>query len=80
MSERSPRSIEEILREKTGEWMAVPGVVGTGVGLCDGAPCIKVFVARRMPEVEERIPGEVEGHPVRIEVSGEFRPRDTAGG
>lgn len=80
MTQGAERRIEEVLREKTDEWMAVPGVVGTGLGLCDGAPCLVVLVARRTPEVEGRIPGEVDGHPVRIEVTGEFRARDTTGG
>lgn len=74
------RPIEEVQEAHTPEWMAVPGVVGTGIGLCDGEPCIKVLVARRTAEVEETIPDEVEGHRVEIEVTGEFRARDTAPG
>lgn len=74
------RSIEEVQDAHTPEWMAIRGVVGTGIGLCDEEPCIKVFVARRTEEIEERIPEEVEGYPVRIEVTGEFRAQDTTGG
>lgn len=74
------RTIQEVQDAHTLEWMAIPGVVGTGIGLCDEDPCIKVFVARRTEEIEERIPEEVEGYPVRIEVSGEFRARDTTDG
>lgn len=73
-------TIEEVQEAHTAEWMEIPGVVGTGVGLCDGEPCIKVFVARRTDEIEKKVPDEVEGHRVRIEVTGEFRAQDTTGG
>lgn len=55
-------------------WRAVEGVVGTGVGACGGEACIKVFVRERTDAVEQAIPSEVEGHPVRIEVTGGFEP------
>lgn len=70
------RDIEEVLRDRTGEWMEIPGVVGTGQGRCDGEPCLKVFVSDRTPEVEERVPEEADGYQVRVEVTGEFRPRE----
>ena len=51
----------------------VPGVVGTGIGLCDSDPCIVVYVSERTPEVGRAIPAEVEGHRVRIEETGPIR-------
>jgi hypothetical protein len=54
--------------------MAMPGVVGVAEGLCDGRPCIKVFVARKTPDVLKRIPASVEGYPVAVEETGELRP------
>lgn len=74
------RSIEEVQEAHTPEWMEIPGVVGTGIGLCDEEPCIKVFVARRTEEIEREVPEKVEGYRVRIEVTGEFRALDTTGG
>ncbi len=71
-----PRAIEEVLAERTPEWMEVPGVVGTGIGLCEGEPCIVVYVSERTPEVGERIPAEVEGYRVRIEETGPIRALD----
>jgi hypothetical protein len=71
----TPPPIEEVLRANTPGWMAVPGVVGTGIGLCDSAPCIKVFAVERTAEIRERIPDSVEGYPVRVEVTGRFRAR-----
>ena len=55
--------------------MAIEGVVGVGQGLCDGKDCIKVFVIAKTPELEEKIPDEIEGYVVEIEVSGEITPR-----
>lgn len=72
--------IERVLERVTEEWMRVPGVVGTGLGLCDGTPCIKVFVSRPPEELEPPIPEEVEGHPVRFERSGPFEALDTIPG
>ena len=39
------KSLEEVLQEHTGGLMAIPGVVRTAHGLCDGKPCIRVFMA-----------------------------------
>ncbi|HUP01534.1 MAG TPA: hypothetical protein VM737_08445, partial [Gemmatimonadota bacterium] len=74
------RPIEEVLADHTAEWMAVPGVVGTGIGTCDGDRCIVIFVREPTPEVVERIPEEIEGHRIRIEETGTVRPRDPGGG
>ena len=67
------KTIEEVLAERTPEWMAIPGVVGTGIGKCDGKPCITVLAAKATDSLRQRIPKEVEGYPVRLEVSGEIR-------
>lgn len=75
------RPIEEVLAAHTPEWMELPGVVGTGIGLCDDEPCIRVFLSRPSPEAEEAIPERVEGHRVELVVTGPITPRtppDTA--
>lgn len=72
--------IERVLDRVTEEWMKVPGVVATGLGVCDGVPCIKVFVTSPPEALEPPIPEEVEGHPVRFEPSGPFRALDTIPG
>ena len=71
------RGIEEVQEAFTREWMDLPGVVGTGIGLCEGQPCIKVFVAGPIQQLEERIPNEVDGHRVILEQTGRFQARDT---
>jgi len=67
------KTVGEVLKEHTGELMSVPGVVGTAEGLCDDRPCIKVYVIKRSLEIDKKIPGTLEGYPVKIEVTGELR-------
>ena len=53
--------------------MALPGVVGTAQGLCHGKPCIIVLVIRKTVELERAIPSSLEGYPVVLEETGEFK-------
>ena len=66
------KSIGDVLARRTGELMAVPGVVGVGEGVSRGKPCIMVFVAKKDAEALRRIPASLDGYPVRVEASGEF--------
>ena len=67
------KTIEEALKQYTEELMSIPGVVGTGEGLCDGNRCIKVFVIKITPELEQKILNSLEGYPVEVEETGEFK-------
>jgi hypothetical protein len=69
------KSIEEVLQEHTREWMEISGVVGTGIGACDGEPCIRVFVVAMTDEIVGEIPSTVDGYTVDIVVSGRFEAR-----
>ena len=66
------KPIEQVLQEHTGRLMALPGVVGTGLGLCDDKPCIRVFVVEATEELLKQIPGEIEGYRVDVHQTGEF--------
>jgi hypothetical protein len=72
--------VEEVLDRHREAWMARPEVTGTGIGLCDGRPCLVVYLLRRTKEVEAFLPDTVEGHPVRLEVTGRVEPRDGGAG
>lgn len=79
------RSIHAVLADHREAWMSRPEVTGTGIGLCEGEPCIVVYLLHRTEEAEAAFPDSVDGHPVRLEVTGRFetggRPGgDTAGG
>ena len=71
----SPETVRKALETHTDELMSLPGVVGTGQGLCDNQPCIKVFVIKDSPDLEERIKTILEGYPVVIQETGRFRTR-----
>lgn len=73
-------SITDVHEQYAEAWQQLDGVLGTGIGRCEGKPCIKVMVRSRSPALEDTIPEEVDGYPVRIEVTGVFRAReDTTG-
>jgi hypothetical protein len=73
----SKKSIEAVQNEHTDELMSVPGVVGTAIGNCDGKPCIKIMVNKKTPELLKKIPSTLEGYPVKIDETGEFRALDS---
>ena len=67
------RTIEQVQEEHTDEWMVIPGVEGTAIGLFEDKPCIKIFTSLKSQEVRAKIPSMVEGYPVIIEETGSFR-------
>lgn len=69
------RSIDEVLAAHTDSLMALPGVVGTAIGLCEGERCIKVLLSDSNPATRGRIPARLEGYRVLAEVTGTIRPR-----
>lgn len=69
------RSIDQVLAAHNDSLMALPGVVGSAVGLCDGERCIKVYLADSNPDTRRRIPSHLEGYRVAVEVTGTIRPR-----
>jgi hypothetical protein len=68
-----PKTIEAVLKKHTAKLMSIPGVVGTGQGICDDKPCIKIFVIEKTPALTQQIPKIIEGFPVDLEESGEVR-------
>lgn len=69
------RSIDLVLAAHTDSLMALPGVTGTAIGLCDGVRCIKVLVADSNPDTRARIPSRLEGYRVVVEVTGSIIKR-----
>ncbi|HET7855447.1 MAG TPA: hypothetical protein VFL41_03225 [Gaiellaceae bacterium] len=66
--------IEEAKTRHEAELLALPNVVGVGIGERDGKPTIKVFVTAKVPETElapeERVPSSIAGHEVDVEEIG----------
>ena len=67
------KTIDEVLAEHTPVWMAIPGVIGTGIGEYEGAPCIKVLVVHKSDSLIDRIPKVIDGYVVTLEETGEIR-------
>ena len=67
------RTIEQVQEAHTDEWMAIPGVEGTAIGLFEDKPCIKILSSRKAEELGDKIPSTVEGYTVIIQETGPFR-------
>jgi hypothetical protein len=66
-------TIKKALQKHSDDLMKIPGVEGTAQGLCNGRPCIKIFVAGLTKENKDKIPDELEGYPVIFEETGMFK-------
>ncbi len=62
-------SIEEVQAMHEPLIMNVPGVVGVGIGECNGQPCLKILLEKETPESKD-IPIEIEGFKVEKEITG----------
>lgn len=69
-------TIEAALERHRDRLMAIPGVVGMGIGDCAGERCIKLFVMERTPELSAAVTASLEGFPVAVEEVGEIRALD----
>lgn len=69
------RDINAVLAAHRDSLMALPGVVGTAIGLCGEERCIKVLLADSSAAAGARIPERLEGYRVVAEVAGTIRPR-----
>ncbi len=70
------KTLRAVLQQHTDKLLSVPGVVGTAEGRCDGKPCIKVLVIETTPDLRARVPSELDGYLVVVEVTGQIRPLD----
>jgi hypothetical protein len=76
---RDAMSIDEVLAQKKEALLALPGVVGTAQSLCEGQPCLKVYVVQPTPELIDQIGELLKGHLFQIQVSGKFKTKNTSG-
>ena len=63
------KTLVQVLDENRSAIMAMPKVIGVGIGKCDAELCIKVMVSEHDDELEERLGTLLEEHPYRIEVT-----------
>ncbi len=65
------KELKMVLETDARELESIPDVTGVGAGeLPDKTPCIIVFVSRASHGVRARVPADLHGYPVVIEVSG----------
>ena len=67
------KPIEQVQAQHTDAWMQIPGVVGTAIGLHEGRPCILIMTSVDPDQIRPEIPLSIEGYPVIIRKTGEFR-------
>ena len=68
-------SIEDAHKALTGSLMSEAGIADIAISVCDGTPCLKVYVVARTDEVMSRIPETFEGYQVTVMESGEIEAR-----
>jgi len=67
------KTIEQVLNERTDEWMAISGVEGVAIGEQKGKSCIRIFTSINPKNLRDKIPSSVNEYPVIIEQTGTFR-------
>ena len=70
------KTIERVQEERTNEWMAIPGVVATAIGQCEGNPCILILTVSNTKQVRQKVPTHVEGCRIVVRHVGEIRALD----
>lgn len=64
--------IEDVQSRHEQQLMSIPGVTAVGIGEQNGQPVIVVMVKQRTAELNKKLPSQLEGFAVKIEVSGEL--------
>jgi hypothetical protein len=72
----SGKTVESVQQEHTDTWMAIPGVVGTAIGVHEGKPCITILTEVEAKQIRDQIPSTVEGYAVVIRYTGPIRALD----
>jgi len=65
--------IEAVLKKHESKLMSIPGVTGVGIGGSEESPLILVMVTHNATELKKKLPTQIEGFPVKVELSGEIR-------
>lgn len=66
-----PPTIQEVKAKHTSRLLALPGVVSVGIGRdASGHEAIVIGLDGPRPETQTRLPTQLDGHPVRVEIIG----------
>lgn len=78
LEKKTTKTVSEVLQHHRDQLMSLPGVVGVAQGRTeDGRDCIVVMLKEDNPDLRAQIPALLEGYPVQIKITGEFRALGT---
>ena len=63
--------VDEVLSRHHDELMSIEGVMGVGETESKGQPAISIMVKQLTPELKAKLPRDLDGVPVKIDVTGE---------
>lgn len=69
----SEKTIEQVLEERTDQWMTIPGVEGTAIGIFEDQPCIVILSSVAPQQLRSKIPETLNGYQVVIQQTGTFQ-------
>lgn len=72
-TEVSKPDITAIISANSAAILGLEDVVAIGQARCDDVPCIRVLLASDNSDTRAKLPAEIDGVPVSVEVSGAFR-------
>jgi hypothetical protein len=61
------------MRRHEDQLLSIEGIVGSGIGREAGKAVINIYVVKKTKSLQEMIPSTMDGIPVRIIESGEFK-------
>ncbi len=73
----SEKTIEQVLEDRTDQWMAIPGVEGTAIGIFGNEPCIMILSSVAPQQLRSKIPETLNGYDIVIQQTGTFRALDS---
>lgn len=67
------KTIRQVLKDSAPRFLALPDVIGVGIGTEAGKPCLRVYLKRKNPAALHALPREVEGYRVDAVITGDVR-------
>jgi hypothetical protein len=68
--EKQNVAIEKVKEQYESALMTIEGILGVGIGNCEGKACIKVYAERESITLKKKIPKQLGGFKVELEVLG----------
>ena len=69
----STLSVNDVKKKYEAKIMKIPGVVGIGIGKENDNDVIKVLVAEQTALIDKKVPKQLKGFPVVVQVTGTIK-------